>query len=128
MKTILLSLLLVPVLAVSADAAQAKKPGKGHKKANPAAAFKKLDTSADGALSLDEFKASPHAQKKPDKGQMAFGKLDKDSDGKLTLEEFKAGAHHPKKQGKPVKSAPAAPVPEAPQTGAPKSEEPKKTV
>ena len=87
---------------------------------NREATFKKLDTNTDSALSLDEFKASPHAQKKPDKAQKTFGKLDKDSDGKLTLDEFKAGAHHPKKPGE---STPDAPTPEAPKT-----EEPKKTV
>lgn len=92
MKTILLSLLLVPALAMAADEAKpgkGGKGGKGGKRPDPEVAFKKLDTSADSKLSLDEFKAGPMGKKDPAKAEELFKKLDKDGDGSLTLEEFK---------------------------------------
>ena len=89
MKSILLSLLLVPALAMAADEAKPGKGGKGGKRPDPEVAFKKLDTSADGKLSLDEFKAGPMGKKDPAKAEELFKKLDKDADGSLTLEEFK---------------------------------------
>ena len=128
MKSILLSLLLVPAIAFAADEAKPKKPGKGtgKTKPNPEAAFKKFDTNTDGALSLDEFKASPRGQKYPDKADKAYSKLDKDSDGKLTLEEFKAG--NKPKEPKPGETKPEEPKPDAPKTDAPKKEEAKQPV
>jgi len=128
MKSLLLSLLLIPALAVAADDTKPKKPGKGtdKPKANPAAAFKKMDTSGDGTVSLEEFKASPRGQKNPDKADKAYAKLDKDSDGKLTLEEFKA-ASVPKPE-KPKKKKPAESAPDEAKPDAPKTEEPKKSV
>ena len=120
MKLILLSLLLVPALAMAADEAKPKKPGKGERP-NPEEAFKKLDTNSDGSLSLDEFKASPRGKKDPAKAEEIYKKIDKDSDGKVTLEEFKAqGPKKPgkPKDGKPEESKPAAPTapPEAPKS------------
>ncbi len=123
MKSILLTLLIAPSLAFAADDAKPKKPAKGTEKpkANPAAAFKKMDSNSDGVVTLEEFKASPRGQKSPDKAEKAFSKLDKDSDTKLTLEEFKASA--PKKPAKGKTEAPETKKPDAP---AP--EEPKKPV
>jgi hypothetical protein len=105
MKSILLSLLLTPALVFAADdGTKPKKPAKGTGKPaqQPAAAFKKMDTSADSIVTLEEFKASPRGQKNPDRAEKAFAKLDKDSDSKLTLEEFKSAS--PKKQEKPKKA------------------------
>ena len=70
------------------------KPEK-RKAPDPEMIFKKLDTTADGSLSLDEFKASPRGQKDPAKAEEAFKKMDKDSSGGVNLEEFKAGFHGP---------------------------------
>lgn len=125
MKFIILPLLLVPVMALAADDAKPKKPGKGTEKpkANPAAAFKKMDTNSDGAVSLEEFKASPRGQKSPDKADKAFAKMDKDSDSKLTLEEFKAASV--KKPAKPEKTKPSEAEPDKAKSGAPQSGEPK---
>jgi len=113
MKHILLSLLLVPAIAIAADESKPKKSGK---KPHPGAAFKKIDTNSDGSLSLDELKATPRGQKDPGRAEKVFNKMDKDSDHKLTLEEFKAGARG-KKGGR---------KPDAPKTEEPKTEEVKK--
>jgi phage terminase small subunit len=125
MKSLLLSLLLTPAIAMAADTAAPKKPGKGgDKRPTPEEAFKKLDANADGTVSLEEFKASPRGKKDATKAEEAFKKMDKDSDGKLTLDEFKARAA--KKEGtKPDAPKPDAPKPETPKTEAPKTAEPK---
>jgi Ca2+-binding EF-hand superfamily protein len=49
---------------------------------DPARAFKRIDTDADGFLSPDEIKAVM---------QQRFGKLDKNQDGMLTKDELTAG-------------------------------------
>lgn len=108
MKQLLLSLLLAPAIAFAADEAKPAAPEKaptapaegGKGKADPEKAFKKLDSNADGSVSLEEFKAGPMGKKDPAKAEEIFKKKDKDSDGKLTLEEFKAGGG---KGGKPGK-------------------------
>ena len=69
-----------------------KGPGKG-KRPNPEQIFKKLDTDANNSISLDEFKASPMAQRDEAKAEEIYKKIDADSDGAVTLEEFKS--HRP---------------------------------
>ena len=125
MKSLLLTLLLFPAIAMAADEAKPKKPGKGDRsKANPEAHFTKLDTNSDGNLSLDEFKAGPVGKKDPSRAEKVYTKIDKDSDGKLTLEEFKARG--PKKErtkpGKSGKTKPEEPKPEEPKPATPKTE------
>jgi Ca2+-binding EF-hand superfamily protein len=68
-------------LAASPVAAQQKPPEE---------VFKKLDTNADGKLTLDEY-VGKRTGEKADKAKERFAKLDKDSDGSLTLAEFEAG-------------------------------------
>ena len=122
MKSLLLSVLLVPAIAMAAPGDKPKRPGKGGGeggKPNPEEAFKKLDTNADGSVSLDEFKAGPRGKKDPAKAEEIFKKIDKDSDGKVTLEEFKAQSPPPGKGGKGKGPKPDAPKPDAPKPEAP---------
>jgi hypothetical protein len=94
MKTCI-QLLGILALATSLSYGQ-DTPKKGDKKAPaPAKVFKKLDANTDGAVSLEEFKASPRAQKNPAKAEEIFKKIDTDSSGAINLEEFKA--HKPDK-------------------------------
>ena len=95
LTTTLTALAACAVIATAAD-----EPKKADKpKADPEAAFKKLDTNGDNFLSLDEFKASPRFKKDPSTAEAAFKAKDKDSDGKLSLDEFKAhGPGHGKKK------------------------------
>ena len=82
--TTILSVLAIASFVNAADEG-AKKP-----KADPAKAFAKLDANSDGAISKEEFLASPQAKKDAAKAEASFGKKDKDGDGKLTKEEFAA--------------------------------------
>jgi Ca2+-binding EF-hand superfamily protein len=103
MKSILLTLLAVPFLAVAVQAEDAKPAKPAKPKMDPAAAFKKMDKDANNEVSLEEFKATPRWQKEPEKAEGAFKKKDKDADGKLTLEEFSAKPEKPNKPNKPAK-------------------------
>lgn len=95
-----ISTLGVLAIASSLSFAQDTPPPAGgpkHQRPNPEEIFKKLDTNKDGAVSLDEFKAGPRAQKDPAKAEEIYKKIDANSDGKVTLEEFKA--HRPPHRG-----------------------------
>ena len=74
-------------------------PGGPGGRPNPEEAFKKLDANNDGSVSLDEFKASPRAQKDAARAEEMFKKMDKDSSSGLSLEEFKSG--RPQRPGGP---------------------------
>jgi len=65
----------------------------GRKHRDPEKAFKKLDGDGNGAVSLEEFKASPRAQKNPERAEEIFKKIDSDGNGGISLGEFKA--HRP---------------------------------
>jgi len=89
MKRIITTVAALAVSVAFVQAAdEAKKP-----KADPAAAFGKLDANSDGAVSKEEFCAKA---KDKAKSETAFGKKDKDSDGKLTKEEFMAAGRKAK--------------------------------
>ena len=83
---------ILTALALGATlATAAEKPAKGErKKGDPEAMFRKLDADSNGAVSLEEFKASPRARKDPAKADDAFKKRDANNDGSLSLDELKA--------------------------------------
>lgn len=85
------SMLLLP--------AQAEE-GSDKPKADPAAAFAKMDANTDGAVTKEEFMASPKAQKDPEKAAKKFTKMDADANGSLSLDEFQAA-----KKAKEAKSS-----------------------
>jgi hypothetical protein len=103
MKHIRITLVVVAtsVLLLPARAEEgADKP-----KADPAAAFAKMDANTDGAVTKEEFMASPKAQKDPEKAAKKFTKMDADANGSLSLDEFKAWAQKPKDGNKEGKSS-----------------------
>jgi Ca2+-binding EF-hand superfamily protein len=75
------SALLLPARAE--EGAEKSKP-------DPAKAFAKVDTNADGAVTKEEFMASPKAQKDTEKAAKKFTKMDADANGSVSLDEFKA--------------------------------------
>lgn len=94
-------LLATAVLATSALLLPAHaEEGTDKPKPDPAKAFAKIDTNADGTATKEEFMASPKAQKDPEKAAKKFGKMDTDANGSLSLDEFKAA-----KKAKEAKSS-----------------------
>jgi hypothetical protein len=77
-----------------------KGPGDGPRP-SPEEMMKRLDTNTDGAVSKEEFLASPRAQKDPASAGKRFDDLDKDKDGKLNKDEFKAMGDRRGKKGGP---------------------------
>jgi Ca2+-binding EF-hand superfamily protein len=69
-------------------------------KADPAQVFAKMDANSDGAVSKQEFMASPKAQKDPEKAAKKFTKMDADANGSVNLDEFQAA-----KKAKEAKSS-----------------------
>ena len=112
MKSVILTLLTVPFLALAVHAEDkpvtppasppsepAAKPDKP--KRDPAEAFKKMDKDSNGKVNVEEFKASPRWKKDPSKADEMFKKRDKNADGDITLEEFTAKPEKPQKPKKP---------------------------
>ena len=64
-------------------------------KHDPAEQFKKLNTTGDGKLTLEQFLAGPQGKKDPDKAKAYFQKIDKDNTGSITLDQWMA-AHEKK--------------------------------
>lgn len=120
MKRLIVTLSALACAATLSFAEEAKpgeQPGKGggpgdHKRPDPEQVFKKLDSSADGSLSIEEFKAGPMGKKDPAKAEEIFKKSDADKDGKVTLEEFKKAHQHRHGKGGHHKPAPGAPAPQ----------------
>ena len=87
-KTIKIGLVILALFSFSLGTAQDKK---GKRKPNPEKAFKKLDSNADGAVTLEEFKAKRlKDESKAAKIEKRFAKMDTDGNGTLDLAEFKA--------------------------------------
>ena len=85
---------VLSVLALSASFVMAAEVAKDEKKADkkntatPEERFKKLDSNADGKISMEEWNASPMAKKDATKAAEQFTKKDKDGDKNLSMEEF----------------------------------------
>jgi hypothetical protein len=98
-------LLATAVLATSALLLPARaEEGAEKPKPDPAKAFAKIDTNADGTATKEEFMATPKAQKDAEKAAKRFTKMDADANGSVSLDEFKASAaKKDKKADKPAK-------------------------
>ena len=75
--------------------------GKGKKRMDLKATFKKLDTNNDGKLSKDEFHKFQVGKKEDGKTKRLdklFDTLDKNNDGYLSMEEFEKVKEHRKKK------------------------------
>ncbi len=116
--TVALSLVGVAFLSVATIRAEGDAKTKKAPEGRKIDFFAKLDTDANGTLSIAEFKvvydkkiakqkaASPDAV--IDTVEEAFAKLDADKSGSLTKEEFKA--KHKKATAKPAEATAAAPA------------------
>ena len=87
MKFIIVAVTAFALCTAVGTAAEEKKGG-DKPKPNFEEMFKKMDKDADGAVSLEEYKAVA-GKKDPVKAEETFKKKDKNSDGKLTIDEFK---------------------------------------
>lgn len=115
MKTCIQILGLLAITASLSFGEKAPKPpgAEGKKRPNPEKVFAKLDADSSGSVSLEEFKASPRAQKSPEKAEEIYKKMDADGANGISLEEFKA--HGPQKGPKKGPNGPKGPgAPEAP--------------
>ncbi len=92
MKTCIQTLSIMALAASLSYGEDTAKPER--KRPDPEKMFKRLDSDSNGSISLAEFKASPRAQRNPEKAGRIFKKIDADSNGEATLDEFKA--HRPK--------------------------------
>lgn len=111
----LCALFLSASMTFAADGDAPKKgPPEGGPRPPPEEIFKKLDTNGDGAVSKEEFLASPRAQKDPEKAGKRFDDLDKNKDGKLSLDEFKAGGDRRGRKGGPEGGPPPPGGPKGP--------------
>ncbi|RBP43691.1 EF hand domain-containing protein [Roseimicrobium gellanilyticum] len=95
------AMLLSATLALAAEGDKpGKPPGGGDRpRGNPEEFFKKLDTNSDGAISKEEYLASPRAKENAERAEKGFAAKDKDKDGKLTKEEFLARPEGGRKPG-----------------------------
>ncbi|QIF05826.1 EF-hand domain-containing protein [Roseimicrobium sp. ORNL1] len=84
------ALLLSASLTFAADGDKPRKPAEGGARPNPEELFKKLDANSDGAISKEEYLASPRAKENAERAEKSFTARDKDKDGKLSKEEFTA--------------------------------------
>lgn len=84
------ALLLSATLTFAADGEKPRKPAEGGARPNPEEIFKKLDANSDGAISKEEYLASPRAKENAERAEKSFTSRDKDKDGKLSKEEFTA--------------------------------------
>jgi len=89
MKAITTILSVLALASFTLNAAEGDAPKKP--KMSPEDAFKKLDKDSNGAVSKEEFLASPQAKKDAAKAEKMFTAKDKDANGSLSLDEYKAG-------------------------------------
>lgn len=74
--------------AAEGDAAKKEADAPKKPKQDPEKVFAKLDVNSDGAISKEEWAASPQAKRDAAKAEKSFANKDKDKDGKVTKEEF----------------------------------------
>lgn len=93
-----IQILGIIALATSLSFGEDQAP-KEKKTPDPEKTFNKLDTDANGSLSLEEYKASPMGTRAGAKAAPKFKKLDTDGNGSVNLDEFKAGSTGGKAKG-----------------------------
>ncbi len=84
MRCVVWGMIVLGWFGCSAAVAEEDKPER-----SPEGIFKRLDTNADGKLTLEEFTAR-RANEDLDKAKARFAKVDKNRDGFIDLDEFKA--------------------------------------